>query len=271
MLKIRVATTRRRLDPEPANDHLGHMCGRFSLKASAEEVERFFGLVGLDDFPARYNIAPTQPILMVVADPQPEGSNRPDRCALLVRWGFLPSWAKEPAKLPLLFNARCETAASKNTFRAAMRYRRTLVPASGFYEWRREGKNKAQAYWVKPRYGGLIALAGLMETYLAPNGSEIDTGTILTTDANETLAPIHARMPVIIAPRDFERWLDCRGREPREVADLLKPADPGLLEAVPVSDRVNRVANAGPEIQEPVEERPRPARRLGRPGQMTLL
>jgi putative SOS response-associated peptidase YedK len=232
------------------------MCGRFSLKGSVEEIERFFGLADVDDFPPRYNIAPTQPILMIIADPQAEGSNRPRRRAVLVRWGLVPSWAKDPASLPLLFNARCETAAEKNAFRGAMRHRRTLVPASGFYEWRHEGKKKAEPYWVRPRAGGLIAFAGLMETWLGADGSEIDTGTILTTDANATLAPIHDRMPVIIAPQDFERWLDCRGHEPREVADLLKPADPGLLEAIPVSDKVNRVANTGPEIQEPVAGTP---------------
>lgn len=231
------------------------MCGRFSLKASVEEIENFFGLADLDDFPPRYNIAPTQPILMVVAaEPQPEGSNRPRRRAVLVRWGLIPSWAKDPASLPLLFNARSETAAQKNAFRAAMRHRRALVPASGFYEWRRDGKKKAQAYWVKPKHGGLVAFAGLMETFLGADGSEIDSGTILTTDANALLAPIHERMPVVIPPEDFERWLDCRRYEPREVADLLKPAQPDLFEAIPVSDKVNRVANTGPEIQEPVAE-----------------
>lgn len=229
------------------------MCGRFTLNATPEEVEELFGVADLEPFPPRYNIAPTQPVLMVTAGfGRARQSNRPDRRALLVRWGLIPSWAKDPRDLPLLFNARSETAAEKNSFKAAMRHRRALIPASGFYEWRREGRRTAQAYWVRPRNGGLIAFAALMETWLEPGGSEIDTGAILTVSANADLAPIHDRMPIVIKPEDFDRWLDCARNEPRDVADLLRPADPGSFEAVPVSDKVNKVANAGPEIQAPV-------------------
>jgi putative SOS response-associated peptidase YedK len=231
------------------------MCGRFALTLTPEEMVVFFALMGLDAFPPRYNIAPTQPILIVMAgegrsDP---GSNLPDRRALLVRWGFVPAWVKDPKGFPLLFNARSDTALEKNTYKAAMRHRRALVPASGFYEWRRAGKNKAQAYWVRPKRGGPVAFAGLMETWHEPGGSEIDTGAILTTEANADIAHIHERMPVVIPPEDFARWLDCRANEPRDVADLMRPADPGFFEAIPVSDKVNKVANTGPEIQEPVD------------------
>jgi putative SOS response-associated peptidase YedK len=106
---------------------------------------------------------------------------------------------------------------------------------------------------VRPKGGGLVGFAGLMETWYEPGGSEIDTGAILTTNANADIAHIHERMPVVIKPEDFSRWLDCRSNEPREVADLLQPADPGFFEAIPVSDKVNKVANTGPEIQEPVD------------------
>jgi putative SOS response-associated peptidase YedK len=144
-----------------------------------------------------------------------------------------------------------------------MRHRRALVPASGFYEWKREGKNKVQAYWVRPRHGGLIAFAGLMETWHEPGGSEIDTGAILTTAANGDIVRIHERMPVVIRERDFPRWLDCLDQEPRDVADLLVGAEPGFFEALPVSDRVNKVTNAGPELQQRAEpaERAAPERK----------
>lgn len=233
------------------------MCGRFALTASPDTVEAAFQLAEVEDFPPRYNIAPTQPILMVTGGvARPEGANLPDRRALLVRWGLVPGWAKDPGQMPLLINARSETAAEKAAFRAAMRHRRTLVPASGFYEWRRQGRGPAQPYWVRPREGGVIAFGGLMETYCDPGGSEVDTGAILTTAASADLLPIHHRMPVVIRPTDFGRWLDCVRFEPRDMADLLTPPAPGFFEAIPVSDAVNKVANTGPDLQEPVDEAP---------------
>ena len=237
------------------------MCGRFTLIATPEEVEEAFALIDLDAFPARYNIAPTQPILVVVSAPAREpGSNLPDREALLVRWGFIPSWAKNPGDMPLMINARAETAETKPAFKTAMRHRRVLVPTTGFYEWRRERQEK-QAYFIRPKAGGIIAFAALMESFSEPDGSEIDTAAILTTGASPDLAAIHDRMPVVIMPGDFARWLDCRTQEPRHVADLLKPAQPDFFEAIPVSDRVNKVANTGPDLIAQVEAKtvmPRP-------------
>jgi len=230
------------------------MCGRFALTETPEAVELFLGAAGIGDFPPRYNIAPTQPVLLVMAGPRREpGSNLPDRQALLVRWGLIPGWAKNPNDLPLLFNARSESAAEKPSFRAAMRHRRALIPASGFYEWKRLGKSKTQPYWVRPKGGGLVAFGALMETWTEPGGSEIDTGAILTTAANSAIAHIHDRMPVVIQPPDFARWLDCVNNEPRDVADLLRPVAPDFFEAIPVSDKVNKVANTGPENQERVD------------------
>lgn len=257
------------------------MCGRFALTATTDQTAAFLGLAELEAFPARYNIAPTQPVLMALADaPQPPGSNRPDRTALLVRWGLLPAWVKDVRGFPLLFNARCEGVVEKASFRAAMRHRRALVPASGFYEWRQTGNKagrKGQAYWVRPAHGGLIAFAGLVESYAEPGGSEIDTGVILTAGANADIAHIHERMPVVIQPEDFSRWLDCRGREPRDVADLLKPAPAGFFETIPVGDLVNKVANTGPEIQQPFAgdiggepEKPKRGKAEADDGQMTL-
>ncbi len=226
------------------------MCGRFALTHSWEEMVEWYDLVmgevtGEAVPPPRYNIAPSQPIMMVENGPK-------GRSTLLVRWGLVPGWVKDPQAFTLLINARSETASEKPSFRTAMRHRRLLVPATGFYEWRRSG-SKSQAFWVRPRDGSLLTFAGLMETWSSPDGSEIDTGCLLTTSANDGFAKIHHRLPVIIRPDNFERWLDCMGQEPRDVKDLLEPVEDGFLEAIPVSDRVNKVANAGPDIQEPID------------------
>jgi putative SOS response-associated peptidase YedK len=234
------------------------MCGRFALLSLPEDVQEAFALMELEDFPARYNIAPTQPILAVIEADRPEpGSNRPARRALLLRWVLIPGFVKDPKEFPLLINARAETAIGKASFRAAMRHRRILIPASGFFEWRRPekgSKEKSQAYWVRPKRGGIVAFAGLMETWSSADGSEVDTGAILTADATPNFRHIHDRMPVVIEPEDFARWLDCKTQEPREVADLMVPPQPDLFEAIPVSDLVNKVANTGPELLEPVME-----------------
>lgn len=254
------------------------MCGRFALTSTAEYVGEALGVLLREDFPARYNIAPTQPVLVVISgERQQPGSNLPDRRALLVRWGFMPGWVKDPKEFPLLINARAETAIGKASFRAAMRHRRILVPASGFYEWHRPSKEsgeKSQAYWIRPRGGGVIAFAGLMETWSSADGSEVDTGAILTTAANSAMRPIHDRMPVVIQPEDFARWLDCKTQEPRDVLDLMTPVQEDFFEAIPVSDRVNKVANMGPDLQTPVTVEPvkKPLKKADpEDGQLSLL
>jgi len=248
------------------------MCGRFALTAAPDAAETFLGVAGLEAFPPRYNIAPTQPVLAAIAGPRRDpGSNLPDRQALLVRWGFIPGWTKDVKQMPLLINARSETAAEKPAFKAAMRHRRALLPASGFYEWKRERGRTGQAYWIRPRHGGLVAFGALLETWSEPGGSEIDTGAILTTAANSAISHIHERMPVVIRPEHFSRWLDCVANEPRDVTDLLRPVDPDFFEAIPVSDKVNKVDNATPDIQDRVEpaSRSEPAE-TEVPAQMTL-
>ena len=233
------------------------MCGRFVLEATATEIVRTFGLDEMEDVPPRYNIAPTQPIVIVRGRSVPEGSNLPPREALLARWGLIPSWARSTSDAPLLINARSETATSKASFRNAMRRGRILVPASGFYEWRRtpdpEGGRKPllQPFYVRPREGGVIAFAGLSEREAA--GEPMDTAAIMTVDANETFRPIHHRMPIVIASDQFERWLDCDAAGPADVADLLQTPDDAFFEAVPVSDRVNKATNQGAELIERVE------------------
>lgn len=242
------------------------MCGRFALLAKADLMREFLNVVNMEDSPARYNIAPTQPVLIVVASDKHEpGSNLPERKAMLVRWGFMPGWVKDPRDFPLLINARAETAIGKASFKAAMRHRRILVPASGFFEWRRPAEKgaKSQAYFIRPKKGEIVAFAGLMETWSSADGSEVDTGAILTTAASNDIVRIHDRMPVVIRPEDFSRWLDCKTQEPRDVVDLMKPIDDGFFEAIPVSDRVNKVANMGPEILEAVEEEAPPETKKG--------
>lgn len=230
------------------------MCGRFALSLTPEDIEALFHVADVEPFPARYNIPPTEPIMMVIRDhPRPQGSNLPENRVMLVRWGLIPGWAKDPRQLPLLINARSETAIEKAAFRAAMRHRRALVPASGFYEWKRDGSKTSQPYWIRPRDCGFVAFGALMETFAEPGGSEIDTGAILTTASSGEIAAIHDRAPVVIQPKDFSRWLDCRNYEPREVADLMRPADPDFFEAIPVSDKVNKVANRNPDVQDRVE------------------
>ncbi len=229
------------------------MCGRFALTATSEELSAAFAVIDPGAFPPRYNIAPTQPVMLVTAGPRRDpGSNLPDRQTVLVRWGLIPGWARDPRDLPLLINARSETAAQKPAFRAAMRHRRALLPATGFYEWKRDGAKKSQPYLIRPRGGGLVAFGALMETYADANGSEIDTGAILTTAANSAIAAIHDRMPVVIKPEDFGRWLDCVNNEPRDVANLMQPVESDFFEAIPISDKVNKVANSGPDVQDPV-------------------
>jgi putative SOS response-associated peptidase YedK len=233
------------------------MCGRFALTTTPDDVMDAFGLHELEAFPPRFNIAPTQPILIVGQGEQPlAGSNLPSRRAFLVRWGFVPSWVKDPRDFPLLINARSETAIEKASFRNAMRHRRILIPVSGFYEWHRPSKESgapSQAYWIRPKRGGTIAFGGLVETWASGDGSEMDTAAILTTAANVAMQPIHDRMPVVIKPEGFERWLDCKTQEPRKVADLMRPVQDDFFEAVPVSNLINKVGNNGPEVQTPVQ------------------
>jgi len=169
-----------------------------------------------------------------------------------VRWGLIPAWAKDPADLPLLINARAEGIEEKASFRNAFRRRRCLVPASGFYEWQARGRGAKQPFYIAPPDGGLIAFAGLWETYAGRDGSEIDTGAIVTKAASESLAPIHSRMPVMLPPERFADWLD--PATPPEIArEMLEEAEDGGLEPVPVSTRVNSVSNDDEGLIAPAE------------------
>jgi putative SOS response-associated peptidase YedK len=220
------------------------MCGRYLITSSPEAFRRLFGYLEQPNFPPRYNVAPTQPIPVVRVV---EGR----RQFALVRWGLIPPWVKDPRKFTLLINARAESVNDKPAFRYPMRRRRCLVLADGFYEWKDEGGRK-RPFCVRPRDGEPIAFAGLWETWIGPNGEELETAAIITTNASRDLAVLHDRMPVVVPPAAFDFWLDCRNVDAPAASSLLAPAVEGLLDAHEVSSAVNRAANDEPSLIAPV-------------------
>ena len=222
------------------------MCGRYLITTAPEAMRRLFGYPELPDFPPRYNIAPTQPVPIVRLW---EGR----RQFALVRWGLVPSWVKDPRKFSLLHVARGETVNEKPAFKNAMKRRRCLVPADGFYEWTETGKRK-RPFFVRPKSADPIAFAGLWEAWMGPNGEEIESVAIITTSANRTLGAVYERMPAILPPDAFDMWLDCAKVGPETAAACLVPAPEDLLEAYEVSNAVNRTANDGPGLIVPVSE-----------------
>lgn len=226
------------------------MCGRYAITLPPEAVRAFFDFLEQPNFPPRYNIAPTQPIPIVFAREHSRGRERHCR---LVRWGFLPGFVKDPKDFPLIINARADGIAQKPSFRAAFKRRRCLVIADGFYEWRKaEGKGPKQPFLIRRVNGESMGFAGLYETYMDPNGGELDTACIVTTEANALVSSVHDRMPVIL-PRDlFSAWLDCDHVETAAALTLLKPAANEALELVPIGTAVNRVANDDASVQTPM-------------------
>lgn len=234
------------------------MCGRFAITSPPEAVRAHFRYAEQPNFPPRYNIAPTQPIPIVTARRGPQGVSRHFQ---LARWGFLPGFVKDPQKFPLLINARAETLAEKPSFRAALRRRRCLIPADCWYEWRANGPSSGRPNSGKPlpktpfllrrSGGGLMAFAGLWETFTDPSGGEIDTACIVTTMANGATVAIHDRMPAVIEPEHYDAWLNPDETIPPPL-NLLRPADEDAIEFFAISPLVGRVANDGPEVQQPV-------------------
>jgi putative SOS response-associated peptidase YedK len=221
------------------------MCGRFLLHAPVDTLQRAFGFAERPNLRPRYNVAPTQTVPVVRRSHRDGGG----RELALARWGLIPSWAKDASIGNKLINARAETVAEKPAFRGAFRERRALVPADGFYEWRkREGGGPKQPLLIRRRDGEPFAFAGLWEHWRGPEG-EVETCTILTTEANAALAPIHDRMPVILDPASYDRWLD--PAQPR-AEELLQPCPDEWLEAFPVSTRVNNVRNDVVELIAPM-------------------
>lgn len=228
------------------------MCGRYALYGPISRLSERFA-ASIDELPAdfgpRYNAAPMQ--MLPVVRQRPGG----ERVAHLLRWGLLPGWARDPGIATRLINARAETLAEKPAFRAAYRARRCIVPASGFYEWKAVPGGK-QPYYIQPANDELFGLAGLWERWTSPEGTPIDTFTVVTTAANATLQALHERMPVILQPADYGPWLS-RDTASERLGQLLAPCPDGMLSMHPVSKAVGNVRNEGARLIAP-ESGPQP-------------
>jgi putative SOS response-associated peptidase YedK len=227
------------------------MCGRFVITSPPAALRQIFGYLEQPNFPPRHNIAPTQPIPVVIL----ENGARHFR---LMRWGLLPAWVKDVRKFTLLINARSETVTEKPAFKNAIRRRRCLIPADGYYEWQGSEKPK-RPFFIHRRDGAPIGLAGLAETWIGPNGEELDTVAIVTAPASADLAVLHHRVPVTIGANDFGRWLDCSSDTAEDVMALLRAPQEGEFAWHEISTRINRVANDDAQLILPISAEEREA------------
>ncbi len=224
------------------------MCGRFTLTVNKAELQEALPGVEIPQNVApRYNIAPTQPVAVV--------PNTSENKLDFFVWGLIPSWAKDPEIGNRLINARAETLAEKPSFRTALRRRRCLIPASGFYEWKAspDGKSKIPMY-IHMKSGHPFAFAGLWEVWNSKDGSTIYSCTIITGQPNSLIQGIHNRMPVILKPEDYPKWLDPAEKRPEDLAPLLVPYPAAEMEAFPVSRLVNSPENDLPDCIRPIAE-----------------
>lgn len=238
------------------------MCGRYVVSQSPDELAEEFGVDRIDvreRLEPDWNVAPSKDVYAVVTRRRrsAEGPQERQRRLVSLRWGLVPSWAKDPAMGNRLINARVETASEKPAFRRAFATRRCLLPAEGFYEWRGEKKGKRQPFYIRPR-AGVLAMAGLYEIWRDPTRPVDDphaflwTMVVLTTDAVDQLGEIHDRMPLLVGPDQWQDWLDPDVDDVPQLRSLLTPAVPGVLDAYPVSTEVNRADNNGPHLIEPI-------------------
>ena len=223
------------------------MCGRFTLNTPAQIIAEFFKLSEVPDIKPRYNIAPTQSIATVKVD-----SEKIERQFQFMRWGLIPSWAKDMKIGSHTINARSETVAEKPAFRSAIKHRRCLIIADGFYEWQPQGKKK-QPYYFTMANGEPFAFAGLWENWESPEAENIVSCSIITTAANSTVQPVHDRMPVILPQGNWEQWLDPSVDKAQEVLPLLQPYDPAAMKANAVSTIVNSPTRDSPECIQTIE------------------
>jgi len=235
------------------------MCGRYSLTSPPQAVRGFFDYLEQPNFPPRFNIAPTQPVAVIFAETNPNGIRQ--RHFRLMRWGFLPGFVKDPKTYPLVFNIRGETLREKPSFRAAMKRRRCIFPADAFYEWQRISPRAGDSrpHLLKRRDGAPLALAGLWETWIGPQGEEVDTAAIITTAANDATAALHPRLPAILERSDFALWLEGDEGSVDEAFLLLRPPLNDLLAFFEIGPAVNKAENESPEVQLPVEPKPKAA------------
>lgn len=219
------------------------MCGRFALAVEPELIQQQFQLAALPPLQPRYNIAPTHHV--------PAITNEAADQLTLLRWGLIPSWAKDMTGASKMINARAETVAEKPAFRAAFKRRRCLIPASGFFEWQTREDGKAPMY-IQLKSAPVFALAGLWEVWHSAQGDEVRTFTLITTEANSFMQAIHDRMPVILHPQDYGLWLQSGDAPASALLPLLRPYDPVDMTAYEVSRLVNRPAVDAPEVIVPV-------------------
>lgn len=223
------------------------MCGRYTIKTPAKELTRLFGELPFPDLVPRYNVAPTQPVLCV-------REHHGEKQALMMRWGLVPSWAKDVSIGNKMINARAETVADKPSYRAAFKRRRCLVVADGFYEWKKlDGRGK-QPWYFTLQDDEPFAFAGLWETWQSPDGSELETCTLITGEPNELVKPVHNRMPVILPPERYDLWMDPKVEGGAQLVSLLGPYPAEEMKATPVSDAVNSPRNDFPQLIDSVAE-----------------
>lgn len=215
------------------------------LNSAPATLRAHFRYPELPNFPPRYNVAPTQPVAIVR---QVAGKRK----FALVRWGLIPAWVKDPREFALLINARVEGVLDKPSFRNAIRRRRCLVPADGFYEWQKTARGK-RPFAIRPRAPGPVAFAGIWETWADRDGGEIDTMAIITCPANKTLATVHDRMPAVVRPEHFDAWLDAEKVDAETALALIGPAPEDFFETYEISTRVNKAGHEGPELIEPLK------------------
>ncbi|MFK7803169.1 MAG: SOS response-associated peptidase [Anaerolineae bacterium] len=218
------------------------MCGRFVLDDDGEGLQEEFGLQETPYIVARYNIAPTQPVAAIGI------SKAGHRGLTHFHWGFIPSWAKDGSMASRMINARAETVGEKPSYRNAFKRRRCIIPVSGFYEWKKDREGKKQPVYIHPKHQGkrFFGFAGLWENWESDDGSEVRSCTILTTSANDLMAKVHDRMPVILNPADYDTWMHS-DTPMQEVYKLLKQYPPGDMTYHPVSTYVNSARNEGPQ------------------------
>lgn len=218
------------------------MCGRFTLTINPADLQDAFSNYHFPvRFAPRFNIAPSQPILAIPNDNK--------LAADFFVWGLIPMWAKDPTIGSRLINARGETLAEKPSFRGSYRHKRCLILADGFYEWKSVGDKKTKTpYYIHMQDRQPFAMAGLWDTWESPDGSSLKTCTIITTTPNELMETIHDRMPVILHPRDYAKWLDAAPQTPENLQPLIKPFNADAMSAYPVSTLVNKPANDMPEL-----------------------
>ena len=221
------------------------MCGRYELHSSPAAIALAFGLPAPPALSPRYNIAPMQPVPVI------RQTSTGERKLVEMRWGLVPRWAKDPAIGAKMINARGEGIAEKPAFRWAFERRRCLLPADGFYDWKAVNGGK-QPFHIANIDGRPLGIAGLYERWLSSDGGVLDTCTVITTEANALLRDVYDRMPVIIAPQDYARWLD---RSRTDVVDLIAPYRADALRLIPVSTSVNSAKNDDPSLLEPVTQR----------------